>query len=150
MYSYNTDKKFIMRALITYLFFSISLLLSAGPLVDLNCNDETMVCTMDRSLEMSCCTDGAHDPAKMLDIHGLCCSLPRVVVTNYDEVVETTVAAEANKQIKGKRDISKYLNAYLTDWKTVDLVSVVPTTVDLNGFKFRAMDRIDFICVYRI
>ena len=150
MYSYNTDKNYIMRSFITYLFFSISLLLSAGPLVDLNCNDETMMCGMDMSREMSCCTDGVHNPAEMMDIHGLCCSLPRVVVSSYDEVVESLVTVQADKKIK-KLIEHKWFNAnYLSDLKTVDLVSVTPITTNLNGFKFNSMERLDFVCIYRL
>lgn len=136
-----------MKRYISILFLLLSTLVMANPIIDWTCAEEVMVCSMDDNGDMSCCSaDANHATSDMT-----CCpAMPRVMVTHHDLKVEVsqcvTIAKTKVAAIK-----TKWFNSnYVSDWKHIDLVSVTPTTPSIDGFKFKDIDRLNYICIYRI
>ncbi|UVD79202.1 hypothetical protein NWE55_13875 [Myroides albus] len=142
-----------MKKLFSILFLFLSVLASANPLLDMNCLDTEMVCGMDMSKmqDMSCCSDMNHNANQSSPMDMMCCIAPRVVVSNTDLQTEQTQTVSIVKAKKASIIRTKWFNSnYLSDLKFVDTVSVTTTTFDVDGHKYQALDRLSYICIYRI
>lgn len=86
-----------------------------------------------------------------MDLNMPCCNVAsRVLVTSTElkvqspKVVQDTKAKTAN--IK-----SRWFNSnYLENLSSIDLVSVTPLSVSSSGFKYKDIDPLSYICIYRI
>lgn len=112
-----------------------------------------MTCTMEKTTAepMSCCdtTGTTNTDSHPMDM--MCCIAPRVVVSNVDLQTQETEVVAVAKAKKAAVIRTKWFNSnYLTDLKSVDVASVTPTTIDTDGHKYERLDRLSYICTYRI
>lgn len=157
MYICNTDVLFIsllssMKKYASILFLFLSVLVMANPVIDWSCTEKVMTCGMDMSgdSDMSCCAmdmeKASNDITNMM-----CCPAPmRVVSPTIDLTIEVTQTVDIAKEKKANIKAKWFNSNYLSDWRTVDLTSVTPTSIASDGFKFKDDNRLDYICTYRI
>lgn len=142
-----------MKKFLSILLLSLSVLVTANPIISWNCTD--MRTAMAGCMEMEedvmpcCATDGMDHPTNMADM--ICCSpMARIHTVQADLQIEQT---EATPKAKEKRAViqSKWFNSnYLTDLKSIDFTADYAIPVTGDGFKFTAVDRLSYICIYRI
>lgn len=141
-----------MKKYTSILFLFLSVLVMANPIIDWSCTEDVMMCGMDMSKDnnMSCCAMDTKQPA-----HGMsdmtCCPAPARVVSQTIELnVEVAQTIDVAKEKKANIKAKWFNSNYLSDWRTVDLTSVTPTSIASDGFKFKDDNRLDYICTYRI
>ncbi|MDM1408754.1 hypothetical protein [Myroides sp. DF42-4-2] len=139
-----------MKKYLSILVLSLSVLVTANPIISWNCNEMVMSSCMEMEEDtLPCCaTDAESSHQSMADM--LCCSpMARINTVHIDLQVEQT---EAAPEAKGKKAAiqAKWFNSnYLTDLKSVSFTAY-PTPIAVDGFKFDAIDRLSYICIYRI
>lgn len=141
-----------MKKYLSILVLSLSVLVTANPIISWNCNE--MATAMTGCMEMEedtlpcCAPDATSGHQNMADM--LCCSpMARIHTVQADLQVEQT---EATPQTKGKKAAiqAKWFNSnYLTDLKSVNVTAFL-TPIAVDGFKFNTIDRLSYICIYRI
>ena len=99
---------------------------------------------------MPCCAPGGMDNhSSMADM--ICCSpMARIHTVQADLQLEQ---ATATPKAKEKRAVirSQWFNSnYLTDLKSVDVTAAYTLPFAGDGFKFTAVDRLSYICIYRL
>ncbi|MGG5578451.1 hypothetical protein ACPDHL_14075 [Myroides sp. C15-4] len=141
-----------MKKYLSILVLSLSVLVTANPIISWNCNEMTTAMTSCMEMEedtLPCCSnDAASGHQNMADM--LCCSpMARINTVQTDLQVEQTEAAPQSKEKKAAIQAKWFNSNYLTDLKSVALTPY-PTPIAVDGFKFTTIDRLSYICIYRI
>jgi len=138
-----------MRKYVFLLLLSLSVLVTANPIVSWNCNDMAMADCMDMDHMPCCANDDMGSHQNMADM--LCCSpMARLNITQVDLQVETTTATPNTKEEKAAIKVKWFNSNYLTDLKSIDPTSSYFSSLAGDGFKYKSMDRLSYICTYRI
>jgi|GEM_PF-2671591 len=142
-----------MKKILSILLLSLSVLVTANPIISWNCTDMRTAMAgcmeMEEDMMPCCAADGMGSHTNMADM--ICCSpMARIHTTQADLQIEQT---EATPKAKEKRAAiqSKWFNSnYLSDLKSIDLTAAYPIPFAGDGFKFTTVDRLSYICIYRI
>ncbi|MBB1140408.1 hypothetical protein [Myroides sp. WP-1] len=142
-----------MKKYLSILVLSLSVLVTANPIISWNCNEMTTAMASCMEMEedvMPCCaTDGMDSHHSMADM--LCCSpMARINTVQADLQIEQTEATPNTKEKKAAIRAKWFNSNYLTDLKSVDLTLAYTTPLAVDGFKFSSVDRLSYICTYRI
>ena len=139
-----------MKKYLSILFLFLSFLVTASPVIEWSCTEEVMTCGMEMS-DMSCCGADAEQGSRSMDMNMPCCTVAsRVLVTSTELKVQTPKVVQDTKA-KTANIKSQWFNSnYLEDLKFIDLVSVSPLSVSTFGFKYKDIDPLSYICIYRI
>ncbi|AJH15273.1 hypothetical protein [Myroides profundi] len=142
-----------MKKYLSILFLFLSFLVTASPVIEWSCTEEVMTCGMEMSTEggMSCCGGDMEQSSRSMDMNMPCCTVAsRVLVTIAELKVQTPKVVQDTKA-KIANIKSQWFNSnYLEDLKSIDLVSVSPLSVSVSGFKYKDIDPLSYICIYRI
>lgn len=142
-----------MKKHLSILFLFLSFLVTASPIIEWSCTQEVMTCGMEISSEntATCCSKDMEQSSHGMDMNMPCCSVAsRVLVTSTELKVQTPKVIQDTKS-KTANIKSQWFNSnYLEDLKSIDLVSVSPLSVCVSGFKFKDIDPLSYICIYRI
>lgn len=142
-----------MKKYLSILFLFLSFLVTASPIIEWSCTEEVMTCGMEMSSDggMSCCGGDMEQGSRSMDMNMPCCTVAsRVLVTSTELKVQTPKVVQDTKA-KTANIKSQWFNSnYLEDLRSIDLVSVSPLSVSVSGFKYKDIDPLSYICIYRI
>lgn len=145
------DKPYFMKKYFSILLLSLSVLVTANPIISWNCKEMVMTGCMEMKEDtLPCCSNEPMSKHQnMADM--LCCSpMARINTVQADLQIEQTEATPNTKEKKAAIQ-SKWFNSnYLTDLKSIDVTSSFFVSIPVEGFKFTTSDRLSYMCTYRI
>ncbi|WP_225600674.1 hypothetical protein [Myroides odoratimimus] len=147
----NSD--IIVKKYLSILLLFFSTLVAASPIIEWSCTEEVMVCGMPMGddAEMSCCGNDMSQTASGMDMNMPCCTVASRVLVSATELKVQSPKVVQDTKAKTANIKSQWFNSnYLEDLKTVDLVSVTPLSNSTYGFKYKGIDPLSYICIYRI
>ncbi|MDR0228071.1 MAG: hypothetical protein LBI72_03290 [Flavobacteriaceae bacterium] len=142
-----------MKKYLSILLLLLSTLVTASPIIEWTCTEEVMVCGMEMSGDnnMSCCSGDIEQGSRSMDMNMPCCNVAsRVLVTSTELKVQSPKVVQDTKAKKANIKSRWFNSNYLENLSSVDLVSVTPLSVSSSGFKYKDIDPLSYICIYRI
>ncbi|WP_060875416.1 hypothetical protein [Myroides odoratus] len=142
-----------MKKYLSIVLLSLSVLVTANPIISWNCSDMSMAMAgcmeMEEDVMPCCATDGMDSHSNMADM--ICCSpMARIHTVQADLQIEQTATTPKNKEKRAVIQVKWFNSNYLTDLQSVDLTASYTTPIAGDGFKFTSVDRLSYICLYRI
>ena len=142
-----------MKKYLSIVLLSLSVLVTANPIVSWNCSDMSTVMAGCMEMEedvMPCCAgEGMDSHTNMADM--ICCSpMARIHSVQSDLQIEQTAATPKAKEKRAAIQHKWFNSNYLTDLKSIDLTAAYYTPIAGDGFKYNTIDRLSYICIYRI
>ena len=98
---------------------------------------------------MTCCPSTTETSS----MEALCCqtmSSARVSTTTMDRVITHKLNIPAKKNVIYLIKNKWFNSNYLSDISSADAPNNTPNFTGKNGYKFYSIDRLDYLCVYRI
>ncbi|MDM1046312.1 hypothetical protein HX004_15935 [Myroides sp. 1354] len=142
-----------MKKFLSIILLSLSVLVTANPIISWNCNDMSTVMAgcmeMEEDVMPCCAAEGMDSHTNMADM--ICCSpMARIHTVQSDLQIEQTEATPKTKEKRAAIQVKWFNSNYLTDLQSVDFTASYSIPFTGDGFKFNSVDRLSYICIYRI
>ncbi|MHC5310487.1 hypothetical protein ACYSNM_10570 [Myroides sp. LJL116] len=138
-----------MKRILPILLCLLSVITVAAPAMEWSTQKQVELFCSSQNISMTCCPSTAETSS----MEALCCqsmSSARVSSTTMDRVITHNLNVPTQRKAEYLIK-SKWFNSnYLLDTSSVITLVNTPNTQGKNGYKFYTIDRLDYLCVYRI